>query len=130
MRAYSKLWRAKNRDLIRQRKLASRHKNPERYRAQRNAWNRANAEKVRAMFLRQKYGLEWAEYQRLLAMQNGKCAICQQAFSKTPCVDHDHTTGEVRGLLCKDCNISLGLMQDNPTRLRAGADYLESHEAE
>ena len=41
------------------------------------------------------------------------------------CIDHDHTTGKVRGMLCHDCNTSLGKFRDNPDILRKAADYLE-----
>lgn len=52
------------------------------------------------------YGLAPGEYAALLATQGGKCAICGRASGKTRrlAVDHDHETGEVRGLLCKPCN--------------------------
>lgn len=53
------------------------------------------------------------------------CAICGQPFVKTPQADHDHATGQVRGLLCGNCNSGLGLLQDNPELLRAAANYLE-----
>ncbi|QOC59453.1 endonuclease VII [Microbacterium phage AnnaLie] len=52
------------------------------------------------------------------------CAVCG-ATHKRFHVDHDHATGQVRGLLCGPCNQTLGLMQDDPARLRAAAAYLE-----
>lgn len=52
------------------------------------------------------YGITHAEYQALYTAQGGLCAICQRANGKTRrlAVDHNHETGEVRGLLCKTCN--------------------------
>ena len=68
----------------------------------------------------------------MLTEQQSKCALClvdfnlqQPATNKTPHIDHCHTTGEVRALLCSTCNSMLGFAKDNPALLRAGALYLE-----
>lgn len=55
------------------------------------------------------------------------CEICLREFGPNlrRCVDHCHTTGKVRGILCDDCNISLGKMADDPERLKRAAVYLE-----
>jgi hypothetical protein len=77
-------------------------------------------------------GMTMADYDALLLKQGGVCAVCgrpetQRRHGKTRLlsVDHDHDTGTVRGLLCSRCNTSLGYSLDDPTRLRAAADYLE-----
>lgn len=69
-------------------------------------------------------------YNRLMKEQDNCCAICgkhistlDQAFD----VDHDHLTMKLRGLLCNACNTSLGLMDDDPSRLRRAATYLENY---
>ena len=78
------------------------------------------------------YDLEPREYEALLTTQGGGCAICG---SSTPTlnhnetrpnlyVDHCHTSGAVRGLLCGSCNGGLGLFKDNPERLKAAIQYL------
>lgn len=73
------------------------------------------------------YGIDWDEYEFLLAAQDYRCAICQGRPRKhTLAVDHDHKTGEIRGLLCSRCNHRLlGSANDDPARLRRAADYLE-----
>lgn len=78
--------------------------------------------------LRRRYGLTVADYEALLTQQNGVCAICGKACPTRGrlSVDHDHATGEVRGLACHKCNTALGLFDDNPTLLRAAAAYLET----
>jgi hypothetical protein len=64
------------------------------------------------------------------------CAICGETekpggkFGVHYHIDHDHETGRVRGLLCAPCNVALGMMENDPARLRAAADYIESHEGE
>lgn len=82
--------------------------------------------------LKQYQGMTEVEYSEKLREQNGVCAICKQpetAFSKgvprVLAVDHCHVTGGVRKLLCSNCNLMLGNAKDNPSALRAGADYLD-----
>lgn len=70
-----------------------------------------------------KYGLTYEEYQTMLVEQNGECAICSKVLEK-PCIDHCHTTGKVRGLLCNSCNTGLGHFKDNPDSLEAAIRYL------
>ena len=76
--------------------------------------------------LKQTYGIRIADYDALLAMQRGTCAICNGGTSKHfLAVDHDHKTGEVRGLLCANCNKTLGKFRDNASRFRRAANYLD-----
>lgn len=71
----------------------------------------------------------------LVALQNGLCAVCGEPptarntrahWDGKLCVDHDHATGKVRGLLCNDCNLLIGYGK-SPDVLRAAAVYLDSH---
>jgi len=75
-----------------------------------------------------RYGLGPGNYQRLQDFQGGTCAGCQRAkgITKRLAVDHDHKTGEVRGLLCHNCNYTLAHFRDDPVALRRLADYLEN----
>ena len=67
----------------------------------------------------------------MLAQQEYKCAICNTDKPtgkwKVFAVDHCHETGEVRGLLCNECNRGMGLLRDNAELLRKAADYLDRH---
>jgi len=65
------------------------------------------------------------DYRALLSSQGEACAICRRPFTRTPCVDHCHITGLVRGLLCQTCNIGLGSFQDNPFIAGNAYDYLQ-----
>ncbi len=80
------------------------------------------------------FGISLEEYRAMHAAQNGLCAICGNAETsmrngkfKNLAVDHCHTTGAVRSLLCSGCNPALGYMKDDPALLRKAADYLERH---
>lgn len=74
------------------------------------------------------YGLEAGQYAALLEAQDGRCAICQNKPAKLRlAVDHNHDTGEVRGLLCKRCNHNLlGGAHDSVALLWSAIDYLIS----
>lgn len=73
------------------------------------------------------YGITADEYAAILAAQNGVCAICKQTRSYRLNVDHRHSDGVVRGLLCRLCNGRLlTAARDRPEVLRAAADYLEA----
>lgn len=96
--------------------------------ARNKAWREANREKVaaqqRAYRFRRRYGITVEKYDALLAEQGGGCAICHEVPKKVLRVDHDHGTGEVRGLLCHQCNVGLGFFKDDPERLRSAVEYL------
>jgi hypothetical protein len=87
-------------------------------------WRAANPEKLRKHRVTEKYGISGAEFDALVEKQQGCCAICDEEASPL-CVDHDHVTKEVRGLLCSSCNKGIGFLRDNPARLWRAAEYLE-----
>jgi hypothetical protein len=70
-----------------------------------------------------RYKLSEQEYVKMFEEQNGACKICKSPQEKLH-IDHSHTTGEVRGLLCLQCNVGLGMMRDSPDILRAALTYL------
>lgn len=76
------------------------------------------------------YGLTPSQYDSILESQGGKCAICKRKCSryKNLSVDHDHSTGSVRGLLCCTCNPALGLFKDSPELLLAASEYIKKNQ--
>jgi hypothetical protein len=70
-----------------------------------------------------KHGLTVEQVQAMRKAQGDCCAICKAPFSKVPHIDHCHTTGQIRGLLCAWCNNGLGHL-DTPGWLAAAEDYL------
>jgi hypothetical protein len=75
-----------------------------------------------------RYGLTAEEYDGLLVLQNEVCAICSCVLSD-PHIDHSHSNGKVRGLLCHACNAGLGLFKDDTGILKQAILYLNSHVA-
>lgn len=71
-----------------------------------------------------KLGLSWDDFERLLKEQEDRCFVCKRE-DVVLCIDHDHVTGKVRGLLCHNCNLGVGNFKDNPDFLRKAANYLE-----
>ena len=109
-----------------------RDENPERYREYQERWRASGKKKEadRRSYLRRKYGISVEQYDELFETQEGRCAIC--GSEPTPGislhVDHDHETGERRGLLCFKCNNALGDFNDDTGQLIRAVAYLESHD--
>ena len=81
--------------------------------------------------LKRAYGITLDEYEELLSKQDSKCAICgidnNGKYRNKPrafAVDHCHSTGKIRGLLCSDCNTGIGLLKDNINYLQLAIKYL------
>jgi hypothetical protein len=81
-----------------------------------------NPDNYRRWRLKTSYGLTVEEHDAMIVSHGGKCAGC--AVEAELRIDHDHVTGRVRGLLCHNCNVTLGLLKDSPERLEALASYL------
>lgn len=93
-------------------------------------WRAKNPEKAALNAFRSQlktvYGMTIEEYQEILVKQNLVCAICEAGCitNKRLSVDHCHTTGEIRGLLCHRCNIALGMLDDDVDRAAKLIKYL------
>ena len=86
------------------------------------------SENSRKYGLLNKYGLTLEDYNEMFSTQNGECAICrthQRDLNISLAVDHDHSTGKVRGLLCKNCNLMIGNAKDDISTLLHAIEYLE-----
>ncbi len=104
----------------------------ERRQRKQREWNAANPRAVRECNLRKKYGMGVKEYEIMFGMQGGRCLVCGEPETvcdgrgklKRLAVDHNHDTGEIRGLLCQKCNQALGLLGENPVIIRNLANYI------
>lgn len=91
--------------------------------ARMKAWRAKNPEHVKAKNI-ERYGITYKQFQQMLEDQDARCRICATDLF-APQVDHCHTTGVVRGLLCKQCNILLGAAKDSVEILCNAIEYLE-----
>lgn len=74
------------------------------------------------------FGITVEDYNEMFEKQEGKCAICgkhQTELKKALAIDHSHKTGKVRGLLCGNCNIGIGNLQDDPYVITRALEYLQ-----
>jgi len=117
-----------------------REKHAEKRKAQKKAWYYANqrhaisksrkwykdhTDRHRDGRFRRVYGITLVEYNALLEKQGGTCAVCHRPPGRLRlAVDHDHTSGKVRGLLCQACNQGLGFFKDHPNLLADAIEYL------
>jgi hypothetical protein len=100
--------------------------------AKQRAWRKANPDKQAAYrrkhHLKVNYGMSPEETLELLDRQNGRCAICMKHIEFSgrggAVVDHDHVTGEVRGVLCSRCNSGVGLFEEDCRAMSRAIDYL------
>ncbi len=93
-------------------------------------WKTPTKAENRERNLQKHYGISIDDYNAMFQYQRGCCAICgthQNELTKRLFVDHDHSTGEVRSLLCGHCNTGLGMYRDDPELLEIAAEYLRLH---
>jgi hypothetical protein len=107
----------------------SRRLNPEKVSEQNRKYRISNPLYAKNAQLLRRYGITLDGYNEMFLQQEGCCAVCkkhQSELDKALCVDHDHETGGVRGLLCFNCNAGLGNFKDNSTLLGYAISYLEN----
>ena len=137
VRAKQREYYVQNAETITARVAEWQAQNPERIREGFRRRYAANPDGQRNRQLKCSFNITLAEYNAMLEAQGGVCAICGQSCKsgRNLAVDHDHACcpgkkscgGCIRGLLCRDCNVTLGRVSDDPGVLRRAADYLEEH---
>ncbi len=110
------------------------HNTPEGRSIYRKAYHAQKPEKNKENHYLNTFGITVEKYETMLAAQDGKCKLCDcgetAMLNGKPlalAVDHDHATGQIRSLLCRNHNVGLGLFGDDPALLRRAADYLENY---
>lgn len=85
-------------------------------------------EASRNKHLKNRFGIDATQYDQMEQQQGGLCFICKEEQpNRRLSVDHCHSTGLVRKLLCSHCNTGLGMFKDNVELIRKAADYIETH---
>ncbi len=105
------------------------HRNKEKENARSRAYYRENRavqiQKAIARNFLRNYGITIEERDLMVSQQSGKCAVCQR---EAPLVlDHNHGTGAVRSMLCRQCNSAIGMLGDDPDIIAAAAQYVYAH---
>lgn len=130
-RAYNAAWRAANPEKIRAawRSATAAYyvANSTNVKAHQKEYRVASQGKIAERKRMKLYGVSPDCFQLMLAVQQNACNICKEPFSKPPHVDHDHKTGEVRGLLCSRCNQGLGLFRESIEFLDNAKEYLQGY---
>ncbi len=89
--------------------------------------------------IKRKYGIEWEEFEIAYNNAKGLCEICSKSLEiwttkgdgkESASVDHCHTTGKVRGILCRHCNVALGHFKDSRLHLLKAVEYLDTHDVD
>jgi hypothetical protein len=129
-RDYRHRYYEENKDKIRDKIREWNDQNKEFIKQRRKKRYQENKAEYRSKWLMKNYGIKAADYDRMLLEQGGLCKICKSSDHKSKrvehfAVDHDHETGQVRGLLCHSCNRGIGYLQDRLEIVEAAAKYLK-----
>jgi len=124
---YNKNYRKINNEKLNKKDRERYWKNKEKKNKLTRKYWKANSEKMHKARLWYAYKITAEDYDIMFAKQKGCCAICgrhQKELVKGLCVDHNHKTGKIRGLLCTDCNIGIGMFKDDLEMLQRAVKYL------
>jgi len=134
-----KVWRKKNYEKAKM--IASNWKksNPQKVRDYDKKWHNENnerrkdypsAKRWKQYQLKHLYGLSLEDFKKILEKQSGVCAVCESSLIEgSICVDHNHKTQKIRGLLCGNCNVGIGHFKENEKYLYSAIKYIQFHKS-
>jgi len=125
-RAYSRQWQRDNSERLREYKKQWSKNNPKKVEKYRKEWYKDNSIYYKKWHIKNKYNLSYENWQMMWDNQDSKCAICKEPFTNpsSAFVDHNHKTGNIRGLLCFKCNFAIGFLRDDPKLTAEVIEYL------
>jgi hypothetical protein len=142
--AYVREWKSEHKDSVKVGHKKYRENNADTLLSKHREYNSNNREKINlnnriynythpdskmSTHLTNRYKITKTEYDNMFSLQNGVCAICGNTGGKKRlCVDHNHITGKIRGLLCDGCNVGIGRLKDSVSLVEKALDYLKLHE--
>lgn len=127
IKAKDKLYYEANAEVIKNKQKKYYEANKDKVKKYIQTYNKTNPDVQRKTQYKRKFGITLDDYDKMFDIQEGKCSICtkhQSELKKLLHVDHNHETGKIRGLLCGDCNLALGMFKDNETLLTNAIKYL------
>lgn len=124
--------REKNREKEAQRTKSYSLKNKEKIKLRRKQYLMSNRPKYRSSYLKRKYNITLDDYNRMVNEQNNLCKVCGKPGDESNKnsvlhIDHCHSTGRVRGLLCDNCNRALGMVKEDIVILEALINYIKEN---
>lgn len=135
--ANPEMWPKKDRDQLDEKNAARRARyaqnsaHREKMKKKSQEWSKANPEKVKHARLMSAFGMSLDQFNAMMELQGNACAICGYSDMSNPKVfhhvDHCHSTGKVRGILCTNCNTALGKFKDDTSLLYSAISYLIKH---
>lgn len=127
--SYKKQWYKENRDRILKERRNKYWSNREEHSKKSREYRSKNRHLERNRRLINKYGICLEEFNKMYQLQDGKCATCRKSCPNNSrnglYVDHNHSNGKIRALLCSNCNRVLGLINENKATLESMIKYLE-----
>jgi len=130
-RANEKAWTLANPEKVKEAQKKYRETHREEHSKRSSEWNKEHraivTKRAQACHFKKFYGITINEKFQILADQDGRCAVCGSGeLDKIGpwCIDHNHESGKIRGVLCRRCNMMLGSIGDNPAILRNMIAYL------
>ena len=124
--AYRREYYRKNKEKIKAIQEKYRAKNLRRYAENQAKLRARNPQKHHDSFVKRRYGIGHEKVKQMFVEQQGVCAICGNGFKdrKDMHIDHDHSTNQIRQLLCQSCNVGIGNFKENASILLRAAEYV------
>jgi hypothetical protein len=121
----NKQWQINNKEYM----IQYRAINKEKIKQKRKNYKSNKKEEIKRYELKRRYNVTPEQYNKTFSKQEGKCAICYNEFKSTQNthVDHNHITGNFRGLLCRSCNQGIGYLKDDIKILKSAIKYLKDN---
>lgn len=129
LKQYQRAYQLKNKERIQAQKKVYHLKNQEKFNRKCREWWSRNKIHTWLSGLNRRYGITKEEVYDLIVKQDGRCAVCKKELMRsTAKLDHNHKSGKVRGFLCSQCNVGIGMFKEKIAVISQVKYYLESND--